>query len=463
MSLRLSEAALTAMVDEIMSTDESERRHPGPGWAIGVHHEGSLAWCTFHGTAVLEHSVPVSSTTVFDAAAIAQQMTAMCAALLADRGVIDLDGDARQLVPELKTEGVTIRQCLSQTSGLNDYLELSSVAGRAPEFLSNVTDFLSWLEQSSGTAFGPDERFGYSETNYVLAAIAISRASGLPLKDLIREVIIDPLGMSAVAMRTEMGQIIPHLAFSYSPRAQGGFSRHEMLEVQVGGSGLYGSIETLGPWHEAMSGTARLIGLDQLALLEPIKLENGQEIDRSMFGRLQKVGGQTAVLQNGTKHGYQSSIITVPHLRLGVTVLSNGRHLSASRLADQLVDRIVNCGRSASADSGPPPSPQPVLALSEREGPLRPDAATDPAVMCGEYEIVDIPAHAQIYTRSGATYLQVGTGRPHELRHSSSSHDEIQFAVQDIGTLSRSLTPSDQVHLTLPRSRVRLLPFCQES
>ena len=102
----------------------------GPGHAVGVYRGGALVAHAAAGCAVIEHDIPIGADTIFDIASASKQFTAACLLLLQRDGMLSLDEDLRRHLPELLLPvPVTLRQCLSHTSGLREYYSLCELAG----------------------------------------------------------------------------------------------------------------------------------------------------------------------------------------------------------------------------------------------------------------------------------------------------------------------------------------------
>ena len=119
---------LSARVDAIFAKWD---RRDSPGCSVGVSRNGVVVHERGYGMANLEHGVPITPASVFQAASISKQFTALSVMLLAQRGQLSLDDEARKYLPELRDYGspLTIRHLLSHTSGLRDVfllLELSA-------------------------------------------------------------------------------------------------------------------------------------------------------------------------------------------------------------------------------------------------------------------------------------------------------------------------------------------------
>ena len=101
-----------------------------PGVSISVIKDFKIHWSRAFGVADAATSRPVTPETQFQAASTSKPVMAVAAAVLADRGQLDLDVDVRQSLhswelPRLVKSGsqpITPRMLLSHTSGLDDGL-----------------------------------------------------------------------------------------------------------------------------------------------------------------------------------------------------------------------------------------------------------------------------------------------------------------------------------------------------
>ena len=101
-----------------------------PGHAAGVYRDGALVAQASAGCAVIEHDIPIGADTIFDIASASKQFTAACLLLLQRDGMLSLDEDVRRHLPELALPvPVTLRQCLSHTSGLRECYSLCELPG----------------------------------------------------------------------------------------------------------------------------------------------------------------------------------------------------------------------------------------------------------------------------------------------------------------------------------------------
>ena len=99
----------------------------------------------------LEHGVPLTPQSVFYMASVSKQFTALSILLLERDGKLRLDDRVRTHIPELPdyAAAITIRQLLHHTSGLRDYLTLSSLAGNPPDYVITERGVLNTLARQS--------------------------------------------------------------------------------------------------------------------------------------------------------------------------------------------------------------------------------------------------------------------------------------------------------------------------
>src|SRR5262245_23951443 len=118
MTFRIESGGIADLLGSVAAAD-------GPGLAAGVYQQGDLVAWGAAGLAVVEHDVRIDADTMFDIGSVSKHMTTSCLLLLVREGRLALDVDVRDLLPELCLgTPVTLRQCLSHTAGLRDYMEL---------------------------------------------------------------------------------------------------------------------------------------------------------------------------------------------------------------------------------------------------------------------------------------------------------------------------------------------------
>jgi D-alanyl-D-alanine carboxypeptidase len=145
---------------------------------------------------------PLQATARFDVGSITKTFVGALVLALVEEGALWLDDDARAHLPaRFESVGsITVRSLLNHTSGLPDFFEDAAVAAK-------------W-RKSPGRAWDPDElitislalprhepgSFSYANSNYVLIGLVIESVANRPVGELLRERILDPLGLSATRL-----------------------------------------------------------------------------------------------------------------------------------------------------------------------------------------------------------------------------------------------------------------------
>lgn len=131
-------------------------------------------------------------------------MTAALLARLAERGVLGFDVTVAAAFPEFDVvdpgfDGVTIRQLLSHTAGIDDSAVLGTDIG-----IDDVNDPIplqralsaEWLF-ARAPQHAPGDEYMYSNVGYVMVGAAMEAATAQPWEELIAAEVFQPLGMSS--------------------------------------------------------------------------------------------------------------------------------------------------------------------------------------------------------------------------------------------------------------------------
>lgn len=188
---------LTIKLQHILDSVASSPTHPGIVMYIDVPGQGS--WVAARGLAVHNPPVLVQPDDRFRIASVTKMFIAALAAQLVQDGIMTLDDTIEQRLPGLVPNGqhITLRQVLSHTSGLYDYLDIGFEERYFSEDPLRVwkPEELVAYGVSHDPYFAPGEpgKWKYSNTNYIVAGLMMEQATGIPLAQLLRERILEPL------------------------------------------------------------------------------------------------------------------------------------------------------------------------------------------------------------------------------------------------------------------------------
>jgi CubicO group peptidase (beta-lactamase class C family) len=146
--------------------------------------------------------VPATADMHFRNGAVAISYVATLLLTLVDDGVLGLDDPLSIWMPELPdADRVTLKMLANMTAGYPDYVPDEQFTRDA-----YLDPFRQWTPQeliAIGLAqprlFAPGTNWDYAHTNYVILGLALERATGSSMVDLLQERVLGPLGLTNTA------------------------------------------------------------------------------------------------------------------------------------------------------------------------------------------------------------------------------------------------------------------------
>ena len=233
-------------VDSIFAKDAK----PGsPGCAVGVLERGVTAFAKGYGHGDLEQNIPLTPRSRFYMASVSKQFTSMALLLAEEEGTLRLDDSIRKFVPELPAyaDGITIRRMLDHTAGLRDHLALWALRGFGTESVLKESPTVALIARQKALNFAPGTDHNYSNSGYLLAAVALHRATGKRLEAYAHEKIYKPLEMQSTRFQADHGEPIPDRAHGYH-RRDGVWKTADVGFDIIGSGGVYSNIEDMLRW-----------------------------------------------------------------------------------------------------------------------------------------------------------------------------------------------------------------------
>jgi CubicO group peptidase (beta-lactamase class C family) len=373
-----------------------------PGAAVAVVRNGEIVYARGYGQANLEYGVPITPASVFHIASISKHFTTFAINLLAQDGKLSLDDDIRMHLPEAPDLGraVTIRQMIHHTSGLRDQWELLAMAGWRLDDVITREHILKKFVNQRELNFEPGAEYLYSNMGYTLLAEIVARVSGQSFRQFTHERIFAPLGMTRTHFHDDHQEIVPNRAYSYAPRAGGGFRNAPLNYANVGATSLFTTVEDLAKWDRNFY-TAQVGGAAVLEqMLERGVLNDGSTIPYAHALVWGEYRGLPTVGHGGADAGYRTAFLRFPEQQLSVVVFSNLSSFNPSRLAQQVAEVYLESEM------------QPVVELRRAEPPSRRVrmATAELERLVGVYANPLNDQLRRLELRDGRLVLALGTG-----------------------------------------------------
>ena len=333
-----------------------------PGCAVGADVKGEPVVRASYGMADLEHDVPFTVDTISSPGSVAKQFTAAAVLLLARDGKLSLDDPARKYLPELPSAAaaVTIRQMLNHTAGLRDWGYLTAMAGIPRERYGATLDtVLDILSRQRALDFTPGTRWSYSNSGYTLAAILVSRVSGMPFPEFTRQRIFDPLGMTNTWFRDDWTRIVKRRADGYVQRGDD-FARQMSIENVYGNGGLLTTVDDLLKWNRNFDrpivGDAAFVE----ALQTRARFTDGGTHEYALGLYVDTYQGVREVDHSGGGLGYAGHLGRYPDQQVSVAVMCNLEGANVTAMAKSVARLFLSGLR-------PAPEPASTHALTDDE------------------------------------------------------------------------------------------------
>lgn len=319
------------------------------GCAVSAAQDGKVLVERAYGAADLEHDVPITLATPFEAGSVSKQFTAAAILLLVQDGRVKLTDDVRKYLPELPDYGrpITIDQLLSHTSGLRDWGDLAFWQGW-PRTTRAFTqdDVVDLIRRQRGLNYLPGAEYAYTNSGYNLLTEVVRKASGQSLADFTAARIFKPLGMTRTSWRNDFRRIVKGRAIAYA-RTADGWQQQMPFEEGYGNGGLITTVADLQTWNAALA-SQKLGDLVTVEMRRRAVLNDGTRITYARGVVVQTWNGQEEISHAGATGAYRAWLGYYPRQRLSVAVLCNASDANPTVL-----------GRGVAMTALPPPPPEP--------------------------------------------------------------------------------------------------------
>ena len=166
---------------------------------IIVVKNGRVLYEDYKGFANVKTGKKIDASTPIHLASVSKVLTATAILKLVQQDNIMLDQKVTDWLPKFPYKSTTIRTLLNHRSGLQHYANFPRLMKKSwnrKKVLTNQ-DVYDLLVQKKFRLITPnDSHFDYCNTNYVILALIIEKATGLNYRRAMQELVFKPLGMT---------------------------------------------------------------------------------------------------------------------------------------------------------------------------------------------------------------------------------------------------------------------------
>lgn len=327
--LLLAPSALRAMPSGQADITALERLVDGafephaPGGVVLVSHDGRVLLHRAYGMADIELDVPMRQDSVLLTGSVSKQFTAVAVLQLVQSGLLSLDDDIRDHVPELETHDrtVTIRQLLTHTGGVPNFVDRDDfdALSRQPHEPAQLVA----LSRGMPMVSEPGTAFHYSDSGYIALGVLVERISGMPYGRYVRERLAAPHGLAGTRYGDD-GAIVPGRARGYTfEDGEWRNAAHIDMSVPHAAGGIVSTAGDLLRWYQALAGGGIVERPLLLQAWTPATLADGENVGYGHGWKLCPFEDERTRGHGGFINGFTASTMHVYERGLDIVVLAN--------------------------------------------------------------------------------------------------------------------------------------------
>ncbi|MBN1996207.1 beta-lactamase family protein [candidate division KSB1 bacterium] len=332
--------------------DKNIRRHHVRGVSAAVVFPNGEIWTGVSG--ISHDSVAVKPDMLFAIGSITKNIVAALVLQLAEEGVLSLDDPLSKWLPKYAfvDSTITIRQLLNHTSGLYMFWDNQALWDALKRDRTKVwtpEEVLSYIKEPY---FSRGEGWHYSNTNYLLAAMIVEKATGSKISSEFRKRFWQPLDFCQVFLAIE--ETIPdyqihvygdnfqfgsrEMDLTFEPRAS-----HD--SITWGSAGIFITAEELARWSHALFQGKVLQQQSMEQMLQFVKFKPVANMRAYGLGVQRYTRnfafGKDAIGHGGANIGSSTYMVYLPDYHISIVVMINAYPNSAVDAITKGLIRIV--------------------------------------------------------------------------------------------------------------------------
>jgi D-alanyl-D-alanine carboxypeptidase len=309
------------------------------GATIAIVQGGAIVYTRGYGLRDVANALPADAHTRYEIGSITKQFTAAAILQLKEAGKIDLDATVATYLPSVAhAKEITIRQLLTHTSGLEDYVDTPNFETLA----ATPATFDQLMSRISGRPLGftPGAQFGYSSTNYLILGRIVELVSGQSWEAYVQQHLFAPAGMTDSATMAQESQLAD-MARGYV-YAQGRISESKPIAESWASSagGIVSTVDDLQRWGEALSSGRIISTSDYQLLASPARLADGSAAEYGFGMKVDHFEGEPRIWHHGNTNGFDGSDQFFPSQGVRIIVLTNTLDGGSDKIAEHVYNDL---------------------------------------------------------------------------------------------------------------------------
>ncbi|MBI3140071.1 MAG: beta-lactamase family protein [Sphingobacteriales bacterium] len=286
-----------------------------------VAKNGTILYEKYSGKPDLRKKDTMSAGTSLHIASISKTFTAITVLRLVQEGRLSLGDSLSSFFPSLPYRGITIKMLLNHRSGLPNYVHFMDKTSWDKKQYCTNKDVLGILEKDHpNPEAGPDRKFNYCNTNYLLLALVIEQVTGKSFPDYMREKIFTPLQMKDTYVFTLKDTLTATPSFSTS----GTYWDYDFLDGTYGDKNIYTTARDLLKWDQALY-SGQVINKALLdSAFAPYSFERPSQHNYGLGWRMLLLpNGKKVIYHFGKWHGSNAAFARLMDEKVTIIILGN--------------------------------------------------------------------------------------------------------------------------------------------
>jgi CubicO group peptidase (beta-lactamase class C family) len=303
-----------------------------PGLSVAVAADGAIVWAEGFGWADVDRRTPVTPLTRYRLGALSKPLTATAAALLHDRGRLDLDAAVQEYVEAFprKQWPITVRQLMGDVAGVHRIRgdNHDAMPGQQCASLGEAVS----LVVNEPLLFEPGTQHRYSVWGWILVSAVVEEAAGEPFDRVMSRDVFERFGMTRTVVAEAPGLDVATPFYSTTTIVPNPFDDDDpagRVDYScLAGAGAFVSTPTdLARFGSAMSKPGVLKAQTLEAFQTPGRLASGEPTTYGLgwtISTVQIAGRRTRMMSHrGSPRGGTAALLLLPDCGLVVAATLN--------------------------------------------------------------------------------------------------------------------------------------------
>ncbi len=296
----------------------------GPGIQVAVSEHGRIVYTAQRGMADIAAKRPITAATEFRIGSITKQFASAVLLQMAAEGKVALDDPLSKFLPTFPgAGGITVRQLLNHTSGIQSYTDIPGWMVEANTARPYSTEQLIAVFKDLPPVKKPGAAWAYNNSGYVLVGAIIEAVVRRPWHEEVARRLTGPNRLTTIRYFADPAAASAMATGYAGDDARASVAQRIDMSVASAAGALVGTASDLTRWDDALHRGKVLTAPLYAQMAAPTKLPDGSTAPYGLGLIPGKVRGLPSIGHSGGIFGFLSDTLYLPGPDVSVAVLVN--------------------------------------------------------------------------------------------------------------------------------------------